>query len=105
MPTTCSPRSSRALATWKPVNPERVGRGSFSYLFAAPQTRAFVNQEPASGVGRDVPAGTPGAAAGRSATASARAEVQGFLLAGGAPPSNHRRRPPNGRHAGSPRHG
>src|ERR1700730_4263025 len=100
MPRTLSPRSSRALATWKPMNPaapvrimditlralidefnpEPVGWGNFPYLFVVPPTRAFVSEERALGVGRDVPAGTPAGAAKRSATASAPTELQGFPL-------------------------
>src|SRR6266851_1429149 len=106
MPTTCSPRSSSALATWKPMNPAApvrridiillalsgefnprpVGRGNFLYLVAAPPARVFVHQRRASGGGRGVPGGRPSAAAEGPATASARTELQGFPLAGYARP-------------------
>src|ERR1700745_1048117 len=99
MPTTRSPRSSSALATWKPMKPaapvrridirllalsgefkpEAVGRGNFPYILVVLSTRLFVGRGRVLGVGRGAPAGTARAAAERSATTSAPTGGAGVL--------------------------
>src|ERR1700730_5896818 len=92
------------LAPSGEFNPEPIRPGGFPYLFAAPPTRVFARQEHFIVAGRDAPGEKPDAAAERFATASARTALRGSPSTGCAPPSNRRRRPLTGRHAGSPRH-